>query len=68
VKYKFLPAELYAQAYNINHANYMLWDRSDYYGTAAQQWATGILPFLRSVSGKTYSACPKSYASGCATD
>lgn len=68
MRYKFQPAELYNQAYNTSHANYMLWDRSDYFGTPAQQWASGILPFLRSVNGKVYSDCPKSYAKGCITD
>jgi hypothetical protein len=68
LKYKFMPAELYAQAYNVSHANYMLWDRNDYYGTSAQQWVSGILPFIRSVGGKTYTDCPRSYSSGCATN
>jgi hypothetical protein len=68
LKYKFQPAELYAEAYNTNHANYMLWDRSDYFGTPAQQWASGVLPFLRTVNGKVYTNCPKSYTKGCVTD
>ena len=67
-KWSFAPAQLYAVAYTVNHANYMFWDRNDYYGTAAEQWATGILPFIRSVKGATYAVCPSSYAGGCAAN
>jgi hypothetical protein len=67
-KWQFTPLQLYDIAYNINHANYMLWERNDYYGSQAQQWVNGILPFIRSVNGKTHTACPKSYTGGCATN
>jgi hypothetical protein len=61
----FTPTELYDVAFNINHANYIFWDRNDYAGGPVQQWATGILPLIRSVNGKTYTACPASFANGC---
>jgi hypothetical protein len=65
---QFPLAEIYNVAYKTNHANYILWDRNDYYGTPDVQWIAGILPFIRSVNGKTYTACPSSYVRGCFTN
>jgi hypothetical protein len=64
----FTPAELYDVAFNINHANYIFWDRNDYAGGPAQQWSTGILPFIQSVNGKTYTQCPASFGNSCNTN
>jgi hypothetical protein len=61
----FTPAEVYDVAFNIMHANFIVWDRNDYYGGPEQQWTTGILPFIRSVGGKTYTNCPSSFTSSC---
>ncbi len=63
----FTPTQMYDTAYNINHANYIFWDRNTYAGGPEQQWATGILPLIRSVNGKTYTACPTSFANSCDT-
>ena len=65
---KFPLPEIYDVAYNTNHANYILWDRNDSYGTPDVQWTTGILPFIRSDNGKTYTTCPSSYLRGCFTN
>jgi hypothetical protein len=62
----FTPADLYDVAYNTMRANYILWERNTYAGGAAQKWDTGILPFIHSVSGKTVTACPTSFAGACA--
>jgi hypothetical protein len=64
----FTPAEVYDVAFNVMHANFIFWDRNDYAGGPAQQWTTGILPFIRSIGGKTYTDCPKSFTSSCATN
>jgi hypothetical protein len=61
------PAQFYDIAYNQLHANYIVWDRNTYYGGAAQKWDTGLLPFIRSVSGKAYTSCPSGFTSGCNT-
>ncbi len=63
----FTPADLYDVAYNTLHANYILWDRNTYTGGAAQKWDTGILPFIRSIDGKTYTDCPSSFNGTCVT-
>jgi len=67
-KWQFPLAQIYDIAYNINHANYILWDRNDYYGMPNVQWTTGILPFIRSIDGKANTNCPRSFASGCITN
>jgi hypothetical protein len=49
-------------------ASHQFWDRNDYSGTLDQQWATGILPFLRNPANAVkYPGCPSSYSSlgGC---
>jgi hypothetical protein len=63
----FTPAQLYDVAYNIMHANYILWDRNDYTGGYEQQWDTGILPYIRKVGGKVYTQCPTSFQGRCDT-
>jgi hypothetical protein len=63
----FAPADLYDVAYNTLRANYILWDRNDYTGGAAQKWDSGILPFIRSVGGKTVTTCPSSFNGTCVT-
>ncbi len=63
--WNFTPSALYDQAYQIDRANFIFWDRNDYYGNAAQKWDTGILPFIRSVKGQTVTTCPASYQGKC---
>jgi hypothetical protein len=63
----FTPADLFDVAYNTLRANYMLWDRNNYAGGPAQKWDTGILPFIRSIGGKTVSDCPSSFGGACVT-
>jgi hypothetical protein len=64
----FTPTEVFDVAYNINKSHYVFWDRNDFYGGDAQKWNTGILPLIRSVGGKSYTACPSSFKDGCKTD
>jgi hypothetical protein len=64
----FAPADLYDVAYNTMRANYMLWDRNDYAGGPIERWATGILPFIHSINGKTVTDCPSSYSGACMTN
>jgi hypothetical protein len=63
----FTPEELYDVSYNIMRANHILWDRNDWAGGTAQQWDTGILPYIRKVGGKVYTACPTSFQGRCDT-
>jgi hypothetical protein len=56
----FTPKQLHDWAYNTLKVNYMLWSRNTFTGTAAQQWKTGILPYLRT-NPKVWTACPTSY-------
>lgn len=65
---KFAPADLYDVAYNTLHANYILWERNDYSGGSLQRWDTGILPLIRSVGGKTFTACPSSFNNTCVSN
>jgi hypothetical protein len=67
-KWSFEPNALYDLAYTVNRCNFMLWDRNDFYGGPDQKWTTGILPFIRSVNGKTVSVCPSSYQGRCVTN
>ena len=64
---EFTAEELYDVAYNINRSNYILWDRNDYVGGPASRWATGILPLIRKVGGKTVTECPRSFQGRCNT-
>jgi len=64
-RWKFPPSALYQQAYEIDRANFIFWDRNDYYGDAAQRWDTGILPFVRSIKGVTVTTCPASFQGKC---
>jgi hypothetical protein len=63
----FAPADLYDVAFNTMRANYMAWDRNDYSGAPIERWDTGILPFIRSIKGKTVADCPSSFNGGCVT-
>jgi len=63
----FTPSQVYDVAYNINRAQYILWDRNEYYGGDAQKWTKGILPFIRSVNGKVHTECPSSFGGQCDT-
>lgn len=64
------PKQLYDHAMYGNTAagiratqpRYFMWYRNTYYGGDPQKWATGILPFIRSINGAVYStACPGAY-------
>jgi len=70
------PFELYDHSMNGNASaginatrpQYFIWLRNTWSGGAAQQWSTGILPFIRSVNGAVSStACPKGYTNGCSS-
>lgn len=60
----FLPEELYVHCVNTNRCSHMFWLRNVSYGSAEQQWSTGILPFLRQ-NPRTREACPASYKGAC---
>jgi hypothetical protein len=68
------PAELYyhsmngsaSAGINATRPQYFVWLKNNWSGGPAQQWATGILPFIRSISGAVGStACPRGYTNGC---
>ena len=68
------PAQLYDHSIKGNasvgingtHPQYFVWLRNTWSGGAAQQWSTGILPFVQSIKGAVAStACPSAYTSGC---
>jgi hypothetical protein len=61
------PAGVWATAWNDDHAHYMVWDRYSWSTDPRQNWSTGILPFIRSIKGQTYTACPSSFPR-CITD
>jgi hypothetical protein len=62
----WLPSELRDHCVGTNRCSHMFWLRNTAYGTAAQQWDTGILPFLRKMP-PTSVACPASYQGRCAS-
>jgi len=66
-RWKFPPSVLYQNAYEIDRANFIFWDRNDFYGDATEKWNTGILPFIRSVKGQTVTTCPASFQGKCNT-
>lgn len=53
----FTAQQLYDSAMKQNPA-YIVWYRNTWSGGTAQRWDTGLLPYIRSVSGKVVSACP----------
>lgn len=53
--------EVYNYANDNLRASHMLWDRNHFAGDASQQWATGILPFIRKNSMK-HTECPGRYS------
>lgn len=59
----FTPQQLYDSAMKQRPA-YIVWLRNTWSGGAAQKWDTGILPFIRSVSGKVESVCPTNVVCG----
>ncbi len=68
------PVELYdhsmkgnaSAGINGTRPQYFVWLRNTWSGGSAQQWSTGILPFIRSVGGAVYSTtCPRGYTNGC---
>lgn len=62
------PAGIWATAYNNDHANFMVWERYTWGTDPAQNWAVSILPFIRSIKGQIYSACPTSFQNNCNTN
>jgi hypothetical protein len=62
----WLPSELHDHCVGTNRCSHMFWLRNTAYGTATQQWDTGILPFLRKMP-PTSVACPASYQGRCAS-
>ncbi len=50
----------------LRQASHFVWYRNTWSGGAEQKWDTGILPFIKSIKGATKSACPQTYAGGCA--
>jgi hypothetical protein len=69
LKYTQTPADIFNYESNTMHASYMIWMRNTWLGGPAQQWSTGILPFIRSVQGKIAGgSCPTIYQQGCNTN
>jgi len=71
------PSQLYSHALNGGGASnavaqkpqYMIWYMNTWAGSSPQFWATGILPFIRSVKGAVATtACPTMYKDGCNTN
>ena len=58
----YTPKQLYDFAYGTLKTNYMFWIRNTYNGGKAQQWSTGILPFLKT-NPPLRTGCPSSYGS-----
>lgn len=56
------PQAIFATAYNTNHASYMWWDRTSGRQDRRQNWSTGILPFIQSIKGMTWTDCPGNLA------
>ncbi len=61
------PDVLFDYQYSTMHANYMIWTHNQYLGGDEQKWSTGILPFIRSIKGKTHTECPSLYNDRCVT-
>jgi len=57
----FTPQELYDHCVDTNRCNHMFWIRNTTTGGAAQQWGTGILPFIRQ-NPRTNETCPSSFS------
>ncbi len=53
----FTPRELYDSAMKQSPA-YIVWYRNTWSGGPAQNWDTGILPFIQSVKGVVVGTCP----------
>ena len=59
----FSPRELYDHCVKTNRCSHMFWIRNTISGGSAQQWDTGILPFIRQTP-TTNQNCPSNYE-GC---
>ncbi len=65
---KFNPSDFYESVENTLPPSYFLWYQNTYAGTPQQQWATGILPYIRSLKGAVPAeSCPSAYSGGCIT-
>lgn len=53
----FTADQLYKAAM-LDKPSYVLWYRNTWQAGAAQKWDTGLLPYIRGVSGKVVSECP----------
>ena len=58
----FTPQQLYDMCVKTNQCGHIFWIRNNYMGGAAQQWDTGILPFIRQ-NPRTVDSCPSRYTS-----
>jgi len=59
------PNQIFDYQYGTMRASYMIWLMNTYAGGDPQKWATGILPYIRSVGGKIHAECPESYQNRC---
>lgn len=55
----FTPDQIYTNGM-LRKPSHFIWYRNTWSGGAEQKWDTGILPYIRKVSGKTVGACPSS--------
>lgn len=62
----FTPEQIYNNGMQ-RKPSHFIWYRNTWSGGDAQKWSTGILPFIRSVSGKTVPICPSTYSGTCAS-
>ncbi|MBW2523991.1 MAG: hypothetical protein JRI23_07445 [Deltaproteobacteria bacterium] len=61
----YTPAELFAFCDSLLGCSSMYWLRNEWWGTAEQQWDTGILPFIEANPTLSNAACPSTYTAGC---
>lgn len=59
-KGSYTPKQIADHAYNTLYVDHLFWIRNSWNGTPAQQWSTGILPFLKT-NPPIRTACPLSY-------
>lgn len=64
----YTPDELFEFCESLLGCSSMYWVRNVWWGTAEQQWETGILPFVQAHPGLSNSDCPSTYAPGCETN
>jgi hypothetical protein len=60
VRYTQTPQEIFDYYYNVMHVSHMIWlhNVNQGVGGTAQQWSTGILPFINSIQGRVHTAFP----------